>query len=207
MAEITVDQALALLEQLQLTTSAQNRQLLQQSEGATSTLACIDIDLTTREITLPPEYKSYLSVANDHRAATIYFSCDRYYDDVDLSKLTIVVEYINGSGESRISPILDYDLDSEPGKIIFGWNISHELTKTPGKIQFAVHIYTINPNTHKYAYSLMTKACTANILTTLDTADAALEGDDYSASGVNALIADVQILKQKAVSWFDLEDD
>ena len=53
----------------------------------------------------------------------------------------------------------------------------------------------------------MTKACTANILTTLDTADAALEGDDYSASGVNALIADVQILKQKAVSWFDLEDD
>lgn len=198
----------ALLEQLQLTTSVENRPLMVQSEGATSTLACIDIDLTTRQVTLPPAYKSYLSVANDHRAATIYFSCDRYFDDVDLAGLTIVIEYINGAGEGRVAPVLDVDLTSEPGKIIFGWKIGHEATKASGKIKFAVHMYTINPETHTYMYSLMTQPCTANILATLDTADLNLEDAyDFTANQVNDILGRIAALEKQAVSWTDLADD
>lgn len=198
----------ALLEQIQLTTSVENRPLMQQSEGATSSLACIDVDLTTRKVTLPPAYKSYLSVANDHRAATIYFSCDRYFDDVDLAGLTIVIEYVNAEGEGRVAPVLDVDLNSEPGKILFGWKIGHEATKSSGKIQFVVHMFTINPATHSYAYSLMTQPCTANILSTLSTADLNLEDAyDFKANQVNDILGRIDRLENQAVSWTDLVDN
>lgn len=193
----------ALLEQIQLTTSVENRAL--NIASVENSLACINVDWTARTVTLPPAYKSFLSVANDHRAATIYFSCDRYFDDVDLAGMTIVIEYINGAGEGRVAPVLDIDLNSEPGKIIFGWKIGHETTKASGKIQFAVHIYTINPATHSYAYSMMTRPCEANILKALETADIDLEDAyDFSASQVNDVLGRLTALEHQAVSWTDL---
>ena len=193
----------ALLEQIQLTTSVENRTLAVTTVN--NQLACINVDWTARTVTLPPAYKSYLSVANDHRAATIYFSCDRYFDDVDLAGMTIVIEYINGAGEGRVAPVLDIDLNSEPGKMIFGWKIGHEATKASGKIKFAVHIYTINPANHTYAYSMMTQPCEANILKALETADIDLENAyDFTADQVNDVLGRLTALEQQAVSWTDL---
>lgn len=193
----------ALLEQIQLTTSVENRTL--SVANVNNSLACINVDWTTRTVTLPPAYKSYLSVANDHRAATIYFSCDRYFDNVDLAGMTIVIEYINGAGEGRVAPVLDIDLNSEPGKMIFGWKIGHEATKASGQIKFAVHIYTINPANHTYAYSMMTQPCSANILKALETADIDLESAyDFTADQVNDVLGRLTALEQQAVSWTDL---
>jgi hypothetical protein len=81
----------------------------------------------------------------DHYAETVYFSVDRYFEDVDLFRTVIVVEYIDAAGEnSRIFPVALKDIDSEPGKIIFAWCIGNEATRVAGTIKFAVRFYLVN---------------------------------------------------------------
>ena len=175
-------------------------------ESRYANAAFIDIDWNTRTVTLPSEYKDYLSVQNDHRAATIYFRADRYFDDVDLLGLTAVVEYINANKEGRISPVVEVDYTTFPGKIVFGWKIGNEVTKTAGEIQFAVHIYTIDPETKRVIYSMNTQPCSAKILKTLviDKDTTVQEQYDFEADEVTTLFARLDYLENKAVVWHDL---
>ena len=89
----------------------------------------IELDLNTRQIILPPEYdpesiqKGFLGLENDHLADYIYFIVDRYYEDVDLFKTAVVVEYINAKEQPRLFPVVLKDIVSMPGKMIFAWHI------------------------------------------------------------------------------------
>lgn len=200
------DRYMELLESIQSMTSAENRSLA--SQGVTdeeARLHLIDIDWNTRTVTLPSAYSSYISVLTDHRAATLYFSADRYYDDVDLTKLTISIEFVNANGEGRIYPIVDYDL-SDPEKIMFGWKIGYEATKYVGNIQFMVHVFSVDPATHKYTYSLNTLPCTARILKTIELDDVLGVQDTYGmeATEVEDLFGRLRALEEKAVTWYDL---
>jgi hypothetical protein len=40
-------------------------------------------------------------VKQDHNAETIYFKADRYFDGVDLSTTTCVVQYLNASTDTK----------------------------------------------------------------------------------------------------------
>lgn len=73
------------------------------------------IDLNKRTVKAP----DYLSVAKDHHAETIYFECNRYFDNVDLTKTTGVVQYVNASNEGGIYVIPFYDVTTKENKIIF----------------------------------------------------------------------------------------
>ena len=57
----------------------------------------IEVDLNTRLITAP----EYLSVATDHRAETVYFVLDRFHDNVDLSTMNCVVEFVSADKNGR----------------------------------------------------------------------------------------------------------
>lgn len=200
------DKYMDLLASISLMTSAENRSLA--SQGITdeeARLHLINIDWDTRTVTLPSAYSSYISVLTDHRAATLYFSADRYFDDVDLSKLTITVEFVNAKGEGRIYPVVDYDL-SDPEKVIFGWKIGYEATKYAGNIQFMVHVFSVDPATHKYTYSLNTQPCSARILKTIDLDDVLGIQDTYGmeATEIEDLFGRLNALEQKAVTWNDL---
>lgn len=48
------------------------------------------INANTRKISIPSEF-GFLAVKKDHRAETIYFEIDRYFDDEDLSTHTCIV--------------------------------------------------------------------------------------------------------------------
>ena len=149
-----------------------------------------------------------MSVATDHRAATVYFEADRFYDNVDLTKMTFAVEYINADKEGFIYPVIDFDLTTfaSEGKMIFGWKIGHDITKKAGTIQFMVHAFQVDPATHKYRYSLHTEPCSAIILPTLNI-DKELGLEDMygiEATEVQDLFSRLQQLEQKAVVWNDL---
>lgn len=73
------------------------------------------IDLNKRTVKAP----DYLSVAKDHHAETVYFECNRYFDNVDLTKTTGVVQYVNASNEGGIYVIPFYDVTTKENKIIF----------------------------------------------------------------------------------------
>jgi len=164
----------------------------------------IEIDWNSRKLTLPTEYQSFLGVENDHQADTVYFCADRYFDSVDLSTMTCVIEYLNASKEGRICPVLDMDTTTDPNKIYFGWKLGKGATKSAGPIKFVVRFYTIDPAEDIYVYNLSTQACAANILKGFPTNEMGAEQEDLSVDGVEELLARIAILEDKAVRWHEL---
>lgn len=136
------------------------------------------IDANTREIFIPDEF-TFLAVKNDANAETIYFEIDRYFDAEDLSKHTIVVQYEDIHKNQSNSPlgvdaITNIDIKSVPGKIIFGWTISHEVTFECTEIAFSVRFYSVGDN-NKFSYSFNTLSKTLPVLNTLDVTSSSLE--------------------------------
>jgi hypothetical protein len=165
----------------------------------------IIVNLDSRGIELPEEYKDFLSMESDHRAENLFFLVDRYYEDIDLFHTTCVVEYINANNEARMYPITLYDTESlkKEGKMIMAWCIGHEATAAAGTIQFALHFYTLNLKTKSYNYSLRTKPAKGNILYGMDLSREQQQETDeyYGAINYNALVA---MINQKNVYWNDL---
>ena len=127
------------------------------------------IDSNSREISIPPEF-SFLGVQNDHRAETIYFEIDRYFDHEDLSKHTCVVQFINKDSDGineGIYPITEMDLDTAEGKIVFGWEICNAATQKVGDIVFSIRFYSINED-GDFSYNFNTLPSVSNILKSLN---------------------------------------
>lgn len=103
------------------------------------------IDLNSRTIQAP----EFLSVDHDHRAETLYFVVDRFFDHVDLSNLTCVVQYVNARKEGYLYPVPYYDVDTLGGefenKMIIPWNIGGNVTAYPGKVTFSFRFYHVDP--------------------------------------------------------------
>ena len=133
----------------------------------------VPINLDTRTITIPDEFK-FLATKKETKAETIYFVCDRYFDDVDLSTKTCVVQWVNTDGSTTnrgLYPVAELDVDSVDGKIVFGWQIQSESTQIPGKIEFAISFYKIGEDElgeNVFKYNLTTLATSSLILDTLD---------------------------------------
>lgn len=124
-----------------------------------------EIDLNERTIIAP----TFLSVQDEHKAETIYFLVDRYYEYKDLAMVPCVIEYITAAGETGIYPVPFYDIltyQSER-KMIIPWRIEGNVTNTPGPVQFAVRFYELS-ETNKLEYNLKTKIATAQVLKGMD---------------------------------------
>ena len=78
------------------------------------------IDLDTRRIDIPDAVKV---VEFDHNSETLYFSVDRYYDNVDLSTLFAVIQYKNANpaGDQKngyIYAVPYFDITTLPKKFL-----------------------------------------------------------------------------------------
>lgn len=169
----------------------------------------IDVDLSKREVKLPSSYYAdFLDVQNDHLAAEIWFRMDRYFDDVDLSKTTCVIEYINAANEGRICPVLSIDTETFNGQLCVCWQVGREATKAAGKIKFVIHFYNVEEEdgVFSYSYSLSTRPCEATILKSLDKTVSLDKAYDYPADVMNEIYGRLAAIEQKAVLWQDLED-
>lgn len=139
-----------------------------------STEPRIPIDLDTRQISIPYEFK-FLATKKETKAETIYFVCDRYFDDIDLSTKTCVVQWVNTDGKITnrgLYPVTEIDTNSVDGKIVFGWTIQSESTQIAGRIEFAITFYEINEDKtidqSVFEYNLTTLATSSLVLDTLD---------------------------------------
>lgn len=129
------------------------------------------IDANSREINIPFEV-SFLEVIGDHKAETIYFEIDRYFDDVDLSEHTCVIQFVNKNPKTLeynegLYPVTTMDINSIDGKIIFGWNIMDDATQIAGDIHFSIRFYSIDSN-NEFTYNFNTLTANSIILDTLD---------------------------------------
>lgn len=73
-----------------------------------------EINLNTREINAP----EYLSIRRDHAAETVYFLVDRFYDNMDLSQATCIIQYKNAAGKEHIFPVPFYDVTTFNNSIV-----------------------------------------------------------------------------------------
>lgn len=151
------------------------RQRLQEIQASTtvtySTLPSDEprfiINANTRSITIPPEFQ-FLGVKNDHKAETVYFEIDRYFDNVDLSQHICIVQFSNknNSNNGGIYPVTTMDITTVDGKIIFGWEIKNDATSLVGDIYFSVRFYSIDSNESVFTYNFNTLTAKSIILDT-----------------------------------------
>lgn len=138
-------------------------------------------------------FSKCVNVQSDQIAETVIFSIDRYYDYMDLKNTSIWVQWtapgadgVFREGATEISLI---DVDTDPGKIRFGWPLDADITKVPGKVQFSVRFFIKKdvqvPNlsggtdtVNKIVYSFNTLPATLTIQT-------ALQPDLNEATSVN----------------------
>ncbi len=180
------------------------------------------IDLNTRQIQAP----EFLSVSHDHRAETIYFVVDRYYDNYDLSNATCVIQYINANNESYIYNVPYYDIDTFSGplenQMIVPWNIAGNVTAYPGDVTFSVRFYHIDPysvahsyidehgNEHipegetKFVYNLSTLPATSKVLHGIGTEILNEEYYQIAPSEVLNIYQKIDEINKRNVYWVDV---
>ena len=134
------------------------------------------IDLNSRTIEAP----EFLSVQHEHDAEVIFFEVDRYYDNMDLSETTCVIQYVNANNESYVYAVPFMDAFTHKDKLIIPWQISGAVTAYPGTVSFIFRFFIMDkdsyyedpsnntlipgPNGVKFYYNLATLPATSKIL-------------------------------------------
>lgn len=129
-----------------------------------------NVILNTREIEVPAAFKN-LAVYGEHRAETIWFALDRYFDGVDLSQKKAGIQFQN----SKVEMLLPIDFkkvnDDNPDELLLGWQITSDVTSVSGRLDFGLKFFETDDITKTANYILNTKMATVNILTGLNVTD------------------------------------
>jgi hypothetical protein len=135
------------------------------------------IDANTRGITIPENFKKNgLAVQGDHIAEVVYFKIDRYFDYIDFNNTEICIQWelpknADGVVVKGISREYLRDIESDPGKLIFGWALSDIITANSGVIKFSVRFFELedpNAENKKLEYNFSTLTASANIQSSLN---------------------------------------
>lgn len=120
------------------------------------------VDLNARSVEVP----EFLSVETDHRAETIYFKVNRFYDFFDLTQAVCIIHYVNALGEVRAYPVPYYDIETfgEEDLILFPWIIDGDATKAAGVITYSIRFYKLNESGKSYLYNINTLPVKSKIL-------------------------------------------
>lgn len=107
-----------------------------------------EINANTRAIAIPASFKKNgIAVQGDDLAEVLYFKVDRYFDYMDLNNCDIYIQWetpkdpATGEVTKSLSAAYIRDIESEPGKLIFGWALSDAITKNSGTLKFSVRFF------------------------------------------------------------------
>lgn len=122
-----------------------------------------EINADTRDIKIPDAFnKNGISVVGDEVAEILFFEIDRFYDATDLSQMDIAIQWSHSNDPDNtiyqtpaFISVIESDLTNGDDKLVFGWPISSDITKTAGKINFSVRFYKENPEAQGDEYSLL----------------------------------------------------
>ena len=91
-----------------------------------------------RTISVPKELQR-IGVQYDHNIETVIFDCPRYWDDHDMSKMAIYINYKCPDGTSGSYVAENVRVDEDDDSVMhFDWTISRNVTNAKGKISFIV---------------------------------------------------------------------
>jgi hypothetical protein len=145
-----------------------------------------EINANTRAITIPANFKKNgIAVQSDDLAEVLYFRIDRYFDYMDLNNTEIFIQWetpkgADGKPVKGVSSAYLRDIESEPGKLIFGWALSKDITAYAGTLKFSVRFFQWNDGEEAegkemvYSFSTLTASATINPSINLN-----LKSDNY----------------------------
>lgn len=136
------------------------------------------VNLNTRKINVPPEFREVFAVQGDHKAETIWFAVDRWFDGVDLSSKTFGIQYENAD-EVGLRGFDHYSLQGDDGDddksegdlpvLMLGWEIPYDITKKAGEVELSVRFWKTQDG--NLEYNLTTEPFKAYIKPTLQIAE------------------------------------
>lgn len=86
-----------------------------------------------------PKKLERLAVQYDHNIETVTFDCPRYWDEHDMSTMSVYINYLCPDGSSSFYRANNVRVDDSNSNIMhFDWTISRNVTNTPGKLMFIV---------------------------------------------------------------------
>jgi hypothetical protein len=137
-----------------------------------------EIDANTRVIKVPSEFKANgISVKGDQVSEIVYFTIDRYYDDIDLydNQVKIYIQCENANKQHFVydNQYKNVSILKNQGKMIFGWGLDQNITAVSGTIKFSVRFVKADAD-KQTSFSLSTLNAEAVINPALDFA---FEGD------------------------------
>lgn len=117
-----------------------------------------EIDANTRSIKIPSNFSKHgIGVQGDDVAEIVWFEIDRYYDIVDFYNTRPVVQWKHsGNSESYISDAWFKDIDTIPGKLIFGWPVDKSICEVSGDLEFSVRFIGFDGDSDNINYSFNT---------------------------------------------------
>lgn len=93
-----------------------------------------------RFISVPAELQR-IAVQYDHDVETVTFDCPRYWDDLDMSELSIYINYMRKDREVGVYKATDISVDTANDRIMhFNWKISRNVTEVVGSLKFLICI-------------------------------------------------------------------
>ena len=93
-----------------------------------------------RVISVPKELQR-IAVQYDHDVETVTFDCPRYWDDLDMSKLNIYINYMRKDRYVGCYKATDIAVDGANSNIMhFNWKISRNVSEVVGELKFLVCI-------------------------------------------------------------------
>lgn len=160
-----------------------------------------NIDLNTRNVETP----EFLSMEFDHKAETIYFIVDRFYDHVDLSTTVGLVQFENALGDGYIYLIPFYDIETyaKDDKMLFPWCIDGSATMAAGKIKYSIRFFKVDIDKSRLSYNMGTKTVTSKILYGMDI----IEGNEeyiYPADTVEEIFEKIDQISRQDIYWLKL---
>ena len=175
------------------------------------------IDADSRTISVPDEF-TFLGVENDHAAETVYFEIDRYFDQHDLSTEMCVVQFESVSDEGAYEtvlsdgfyPVTKIDIDTVPGKILFGWTILSDVTAHNGIVKFSVRFYSLETNESgkkEFSYNFNTLPSSLPIKETINATGTGVKVDPSDLEILTARFAEIEQRAKESISETEINRD
>lgn len=94
-----------------------------------------------RFITIPEKLKR-IAVQFDHDIETVTFDCPRYWDDHDMSKMIIYINYARSDGYADAYKAQNVSVDNDI--MHFDWTISRNVTEVAGQLEISVCVKNLD---------------------------------------------------------------
>lgn len=119
----------------------------------------LEIDEYLRDILLPSE-GLFLGVHGDIEVNKVLFLFSKYYNSIDMTEFTPIVNYVNANGDANYYECKE--VKSSNGIAFFEWNITSDVTSHIGNIVFSVRL--IKYDNLKIIKEFNTKPSTGTVL-------------------------------------------